>query len=54
MTSRALGGLKAANLILSEAKNLVYFRDAADMPRSFAALRMTTCRVLGEKIEQGQ
>ena len=42
MTHRPLGGAKAINVILSEAKNLVHIRGVARMPRSFATLRMTT------------
>jgi len=46
-----VGEPKVVNVILSEAKNLVLVRDAADMPRSFAALRMTICRSFAEKID---
>src|SRR5262249_48993413 len=51
MTHCAVGEPKVVNVILSEAKNLVLVRDAADMPRSFAALRMTICRSFAEKID---
>jgi len=51
MTHCAVGEPKVVNVILSEAKNLVLVRDAADTPRSFAALRMTICRSFAEKID---
>ena len=51
MTHCVVGEPKVVNVILSEAKNLVLVRDAADMPRSFAALRMTICRSFAEKID---
>ncbi len=52
MTPRTLGPAEAVNVILSEAKNLVASPDAADMPRSFAALRMTVWRIMDEKIDR--
>jgi len=51
MTHCTVGEPKVVNVILSEAKNLVLVRDAVDMPRSFAALRMTICRSFVEKID---
>jgi hypothetical protein len=50
-SQRALRSVKATIVILSEAKNLVYIRAVAYIPRSFAPLRMTTLGAVGEKID---
>src|SRR5512139_3570145 len=51
MVRRRTSQDETTGVILSAAKNLVGIRGAAHMPRSFAALRMTTTRASLEKID---
>ncbi len=50
MTRRRTAQDETTDVILSAAKNLVDIRGTAPMPRSFAALRMTTISALAEKV----
>jgi len=49
---RRCGTSPTASVILSAAKDLVYSRGGARVPRSFAALGMTTITAPGEKIDR--
>src|SRR5512139_1809646 len=51
MARRRTSQGETTGVILSAAKNLVAICGAAHMPRSFAALRMTTTRASVEKID---